>query len=159
MPITEEGRLFIILNNLKRLQIVSSLIFILGLVYFSLLSTSGILVRMEMKEKLESLKIEIEKIEAENQTLEAKRKLLKNEKFAVQMEARKHYLLSKNSNILKFKEAANKKSEDFLLASRENLPSLKNKSSKNHIPPIYIFRFFFVVCAVSLSIGVFIKLK
>jgi len=147
------------LHNSKRVQIVSILVFILGLVYFCLLSTSGVIVRAGMKEKLDALKMEVEKIEAENQNLEARRKLLKNEKFAVQMEARKHYLLSKNSNILKFREASNKKSEEFLLASRANIPSFKNKTSKNHIPPINIFRFFYVVCAISLCIGVFIKLK
>ncbi|MCE9499947.1 MAG: septum formation initiator family protein [Leptospira sp.] len=143
-----------------KIKTIALLTFLMSGVYFCLLSRSGILEKSDLEARLRVLKLDVERLENENASLEAKHKLLKNDDVALAMEARKYYLLSENANVLKFRETAGKPSAETVLASRfTNISPFKVKQIKSPVPPMSIFRFFYITAGIFICIGVFIKLK
>lgn len=148
--------------NYSRLltTIVISLSFLI--VYFTLLSSSGAFERKKLNSKLKTLKVEVERLENENTTLKARHKILKNDQEALKHEAYKYYLLTENAKVIKFKEAVSKENQEKVLVASQ-LPQITTVDSSGatvpKTPPIGLIRFFYVVTATLLSIGVYIKLK
>lgn len=147
---------------LKNINITFTLAiaFFLGFVYFALLSDSGYIQRQKLEKKLSLLNLEIERLENKNNHLRSKKIKLKNDKIALEMEARKYYLLRKNARIIKFKEPANdsKESDELLLASRfMDLQLTKSQLSVYRLPEIATLRVFYIIVSIFIFIGVLFK--
>ncbi|WP_208744080.1 FtsB family cell division protein [Leptospira andrefontaineae] len=132
------------------------LLFLSGMFYFTVLGESGLVVRSTLETSLSSLRLDVERLEYENRQLEERQKLLRDDKVALEKEARKYYLLSENAQIIKFREPEPKAENRPVLASR--LIALRADRDMP-VPPIQLLRFFYVSFVAFVFIGVFRKLR
>ncbi|WP_167884825.1 FtsB family cell division protein [Leptospira fluminis] len=132
------------------------LVFLSGLFYFTILGESGLVVRSTLETNLSELHLDVERLEYENRQLEERQKLLRDDKVALEREARRYYLLSENAHIIKFKEAEPRSENRPVLASR----LIALRAGKDlPVPPIQLIRFFYVSFVAFVCIGVFRKLR
>lgn len=145
--------------NKNQISISVGLISLFSILYSAVLGSNGILERRTLENRLTILKEEVERLETENMNLEAKRKFLRDDEAALSREARKYYLLSEDAKVIKFKEEISTESSERLFAS--GLPSshLKKKSTKENLPPVNMLKFFYIIGAGAILIGVFMKFK
>jgi cell division protein FtsB len=145
--------------NKNQISISVGLISLFSILYSAVLGSNGILERRMLENRLNILREEVERLETENMNLEAKRKFLRDDEAALAREARKYYLLSEDAKVIKFKEEISAESNDRLFAS--GLPSshLKKKNAKENLPPVNMLKFFYIIGAGAILIGVFMKFK
>ncbi|PJZ37162.1 septum formation initiator [Leptospira levettii] len=133
------------------------LTYVCACLYLGLLSESGVAERMRLEKELMNLNAEVERLEVENQGLEEKERLLKNDAYALEQEARKYYLLSETAHVLKFEEFPEKTG-----AKPKALPTSIREAGLGgewKEPPLFLLRFFFISFSVFLILGVYYKLK
>ncbi|MBK8394404.1 MAG: septum formation initiator family protein [Leptospiraceae bacterium] len=145
--------------NKNQIQIFFGLISVFLIIYSAILGSNGILERRLLESRLNSLKEEVERLETENMHLEAKKKFLRDDETALAKEASKYYLLSEDSKIIKFKETVSNESNDSLFASSLPASHFKKKDIKERIPPVDMLKFFYIVGAGAILIGVFMKFR
>jgi len=143
----------------NQFSISIGLLSIFCIIYSVLLGANGIIERRTLEKRLNILREEVERLETENMNLEAKRKILREDENALAREARRYYLLSEDSKVLKFKEAVTNESSDRLFASGLPAANVKKKETKEDLPPLNMLKFFYIVGAGSILIGVFMKFK
>lgn len=72
--------------------------------YLFVFSGTGIVERKKLEAMELELDLEIEKLQTENKRLEEKEKLLRDDSYALEKEARKYYFLSEDAHVIKFQE-------------------------------------------------------
>ncbi|MDZ4726752.1 MAG: septum formation initiator family protein [Leptospira sp.] len=130
--------------------------YICSVFYCVVLSTSGLAERRLLELKFQQISEEVERLSVENLVLEEREKLLQNDAYALEKEARKYYLLSENAHVIKFVDEKSKLTSEF-----QKLPKTAdlriNLSLKE--PPLFLLRFFYLAFSVFLCVGVYFKLK
>ncbi|HRG46710.1 MAG TPA: septum formation initiator family protein [Leptospiraceae bacterium] len=145
--------------NKNQISVSIGLVSVFCILYSAVLGSNGILERRTLENRLNTLREEVERLETENMNLEAKKKFLRDDETALAREARKYYLLSEDSKVIKFKETISNESNDRLFASGLPNSHLKKKDTKEHLPPVNMLKFFYIVGAGAVLIGVFMKFK
>ena len=145
--------------NKSQIQISVGLISVFLILYSAVLGSNGLLERRILESRLNTLREEVERLETENMNLEAKKKFLRDDETALAKEARKYYLLSEDAKIIKFKETVSNESNDRLFASGLPASHFKKKDTKDQLPPVDMLKFFYIVGAGAILIGVFMKFK
>ncbi len=74
------------------------------LFYLVFLSDSGFVERASWEAEERALDSVLERLTIENLALEEKERMLKNDSYALEKEAKKYYFLSENAQVLKFQE-------------------------------------------------------
>ncbi|MBP7280495.1 MAG: septum formation initiator family protein [Leptospiraceae bacterium] len=145
--------------NKSQIQISVGLISVFLILYSAVLGSNGLLERRILESRLNTLREEVERLETENMNLEAKKKFLRDDETALAKEARKYYLLSEDAKIIKFKETVSNESNDRLFASGLPASHFKKKDTKDQLPPVDMLKFFYIVGAGAILIGVFMKFR
>ena len=145
--------------NKSQIQISVGLISVFLILYSAVLGSNGLLERRILESRLNTLREEVERLETENMNLEAKKKFLRDDETALAKEARKYYLLSEDAKIIKFKETVSNESNDRLFASGLTASHFKKKDTKDQLPPVDMLKFFYIVGAGAILIGVFMKFR
>ena len=145
--------------NKNQIQISVGLISVFLILYSAVLGSNGLLERRILESRLNTLREEVERLETENMNLEAKKKFLRDDETALAKEARKYYLLSEDAKIIKFKETVSNESNDRLFASGLPASHFKKKDTKDQLPPVDMLKFFYIVGAGAILIGVFMKFR
>lgn len=148
------------MKNSTRMKSMMFLFAFSALVYFVLLSKTGYLEKSLLKKRINNAVLEVERLQIENKNLLVKQTLLKNDESILAMEARKYYLLSENAHILKFKEAEiDKTNRKYLAGNSISFDLFKEKSQKEELPVMSIYRVFFIVASLIAGIWTFLKLQ
>ena len=145
--------------NKSQIQISVGLISVFLILYSAVLGSNGLLERRILESRLNTLREEVERLETENMNLEAKKKFPRDDETALAKEARKYYLLSEDAKIIKFKETVSNESNDRLFASGLPASHFKKKDTKDQLPPVDMLKFFYIVGAGAILIGVFMKFR
>ncbi|MBP9888123.1 MAG: septum formation initiator family protein [Leptospiraceae bacterium] len=145
--------------NRNQISISIGLILFFSILYSVILGSNGILERRTLENRLNTLREDVDRLETENMNLEAKKKFLKDDETALAREARKYYLLSEDSKVIKFKETVSNESNDRLFASGLPASHFKKKDTKESLPPVNMLKFFYIIGAGAILIGVFMKFK
>ncbi|GBF49094.1 septum formation initiator [Leptospira ryugenii] len=125
------------------------------LFYAVVLSSSGLAEQRLLAKEHQKISEEVERLAIENQVLEEREKRLQNDSYALEKEARKYYLLSESSRVIKFVEAMSAK-ELSPSGPKAAQVSLQMKMTE---PPLFVLRFFYISFSVFLCLGVYFKLK
>ncbi|MCB1158947.1 MAG: septum formation initiator family protein [Leptospiraceae bacterium] len=145
----------------SRTPTVLSLALLFVLVYFSILSKTGIIERRNLENRIKALRIEVDRLENENDKLKIRQEVLKNDEKALAMEASKYYLLTENARVIKFKEPVEvENGEKVLVASQ--LPQFSGISSSFRpmkLPPLGLVKFLYVITTTFIGMGIFMKLR
>ena len=144
-------------SNSRKTGIIGSVFIVIGLVYFIFLSHSGMLEQKFLESRINNIKLDIERLEVENRNLKEKYRIIKDDNVALEMEARKFYLLSENAYVIKFKESTVQQKETVLAENRIQLdyPFQFNPD----VNSISVIRFFYLGFAFMAGIGIMIRMK
>lgn len=131
------------------------------MVYFILLSDTGLLERKNLARKHKELIHEVDRLENENQSLIVRKELLQNDEKAIKHEARKYYLLSTDSGVIKFKEPIRSKAKEKVLIASQvpEMTPWKLYGDEEEVPPLGMVKAFYIMTATLLGIGVYLKIK
>lgn len=138
-------------------------ILFLGMLSFAsyqfLLGKTGYLERKELKKSLEQEKFEWERVEEENRNLTERKKINLDESRLLEKEARRYYLMRKDSHIIKFMEEEPSKDTEELDKKNFWKRIWERRVSGEKIPPLDILRVFHISFTLFLLLGVFRILK
>jgi len=129
----------------------------IGLVYFIFLSHSGLLEQKYLNSRISSLRLDIERLEVENHNLKEKFRIIKDDSVALEMEARKFYLLSENAHVIKFMEKRVKEDRKVLAENRIQLGY--PLQFKPDVDAITVIRYFYLGFAAMAGLGLMIRMK
>ncbi|MCB1144114.1 MAG: septum formation initiator family protein [Leptospiraceae bacterium] len=135
------------------------LILVFGMLYFTILGSTGIIERRNLENRMKLLKDEVERLESENKALAHRDRMLSSEEEALESEAGRHYLLTEDSRIIKFKEMLEVESEEQILSSPIPLATFQNKKTKNRALSLQFLKVFYLIVVGVFSVSVFFRFK
>ncbi len=129
--------------------------------YMAVLSSTGLVEKKNLEDKLRNLKAEVERLEFENRTLDSRHHYLKSDEKALAMEARKHYYIPEYAKIIKFiePEVPLESSSVFSGDNSKELSFMNVKQLKYQIPPMNTIKVFYIFTVAIVGIGLFFKFK
>jgi cell division protein FtsB len=138
-----------------------SLLFLATLAYLSydiLLSSKGYFEREELKKQLTELEFELDRLRDENRGLLERKKSNANDSLLLEKEARKYYLIKKDSTVIKFidSEGSNDWEDRDQRIYWKKLWAGDFRGEK--IPPLDVLRVFHISFSIFLCLGVYFHL-
>jgi hypothetical protein len=144
---------------LKKILYLSFMTFFFGILYISVLGSHGIVERRNLEKKRISLQEEVDRLEIENYTLSQREKYLASEEGALASESTKNYFLTKEANLIKFKEVIEIEEDNQVLSAHVPLSHLKLKESKNQATSLQFLKVFYLFGAGFIGVAVFLRMK
>ncbi|NBU97758.1 MAG: hypothetical protein EBS19_06025 [Spirochaetia bacterium] len=144
---------------LKKILYLSIMTFFFGMLYISILGSHGIVERRNLEKKRISLQEEVDRLEIENYTLSQREKYLASEEGALASESSKNYFLTREANLIKFKEVIEIEEDNQVLAAHVPLSHLTIKESKNQAVSLQFLKVFYLLGAGFIGVAVFLRMK
>jgi cell division protein FtsB len=128
--------------------------------YQILLGSRGYLEREALKKELAQTQFELDRLQEENQVLLERKKINLDETKLLEKEARKYYLVRKDSHIIKFLDLEGS-SNDWEERDQRNFWKRlwESRTKGEKIPPLDVLRAFHISFSVFLCLSAFIKLR
>jgi cell division protein FtsB len=128
--------------------------------YQLLLGSRGYLEREELRKELAQTQFELDRLQEENHILLERKKINLDETQLLEKEARKYYLVRKDTHIIKFLDL-DESSNDWEDRDQRNFWKRlwESRVKIEKVPPLDVLRVFHISFSIFLCLGVYLKLR